>query len=186
MSIFFLYLATIITVASVMPYVRDILRGKSKPNITSWITWTLITAVATIAEFANSEYITAIFTSSAVIATGTIIILGLRYGCAKYSFFDVVCQLGVLVGFYLWWLFDSPALAVVAMVTIDLLGALPTVRHSWIAPSEETWLTYAFSGLGGVFAVLALTSYNITSLSYPIYLVFINTLLATIIYTKKN
>jgi hypothetical protein len=180
----FLILATVTTVGSVIPYARDILKGTTKPNIVSWITWTLLTGIATAAEIAAHEYVTAIFTGAAVLETATIVILGLRYGYVKYTNFDVICQIGAVVGIILWQLFDSPALGVVASVTIDFIGALPTIRHSWKAPREETWSTYALAGLGGAFAVAALSNYNWTSLTYAIYIILINALLSFIIVSR--
>ncbi len=185
MKTLFLIAASIITVASVVPYARDILKGTTKPNIVSWITWTLLTLVATIAEIAAHEYTTAIFTSSAVVETSIIVVLGLKYGYVKYTSFDWACQIGALSGFFFWWYFNSPAVAVIAAVTIDFIGALPTVVHSWTRPDEETWPTYALAGLGGLLAIFALTSYNWTSLTYAVYIVGINILIAGILITRK-
>ncbi len=138
MHVLFLIIASLITLSTVIPYIRDILKGKTKPNITSWITWSLITGIATIAEFAGHEYITAIFTGSVFLETSAIVILGLKYGYAKYSLFDVFCQIGALSGFLFWYLFNSPAAAVIASVLIDAFATIPTIRHSWINPKEET------------------------------------------------
>lgn len=186
MKSFLLALSVIITIASVAPYVRDILRGTTKPNIASWITWTLLTLVATIAEFAAGEYVTAIFTSAAVIETLLVVILGLKYGYAKYSKFDAACQLGALLGFICWYLFNTPAAAVIAVVTIDLIGALPTVRHSWLNPDEETWLTFSMAGFGGLLAIFALTTYNWTSLTYAVYIVLINAVITSVIIYRTS
>lgn len=182
----FLVLSVVITVGSVVPYIRDILKGTTKPNIVSWLTWTMLTGVATIAELAAHQYRTAIFTSSAVLETLIIVLLGLRYGYAKYSKFDAICQIGTLVGFLLWWIFNSPTAAIIASVTIDFIGALPTVRHSFLAPGEETWSTYAMAGVGGLLAILALTSYNWASLTYPIYIVLINMVFVAVLISMKN
>jgi uncharacterized membrane protein (UPF0136 family) len=108
-----LILSALITIGSVIPYIRDILKGTTKPNIVSWITWTLLTLVATIAEFAAGEYKTAFFTSAAVMETLAIVILGLRYGYAKWTKFDTICQISALSGFVFWYLFNSPAAAVI-------------------------------------------------------------------------
>lgn len=186
MKTYLLLLSVVVTVTSVIPYVRDILRGTTKPNIASWITWTLLTLVATIAEFAAGEYVTAIFTSAAVLETLIIVILGLKYGYAKYSRFDTICQVGALSGFVFWYFFNTPAAAVISVATIDFIGALPTVRHSWLRPAEETWLTFGLSGVGGLLAILALTAYNWTSLTYAVYIVLINALITyVIIYRTK-
>jgi hypothetical protein len=184
MKTLFLVASVIITLLSSAAYIRDILRGTTKPNIVSWLTWTLITGVATIAEFAAGEWTTGIFTLSAVIETALIVILGLKYGYAKYSRFDVVCQIGALVGFILWWLFNSPTVAIVSSVIIDFIGALPTVRHSWIAPHEETWIAFALASLGGVLALGALGSYALAGLAYPVYIVMINIVFVVIIIAR--
>jgi len=182
----FLILATVVTIGCVLPYARDILRGTTRPNIVSWITWSLLTGIATAAEIAAHEYVAAIFTGAAVLETATIVILGLKHGYVKYTNFDVVCQISAVIGIILWQVFNSPAIGVVASVTIDLVGALPTVRHSWLKPSEETWSTYALAALGGVFAILALASYNWVSLPYAVYVVVINGLLAGIIVNRRK
>lgn len=186
MHIIFIIVSAFITVGAVVPYLLGILKGKTKPNIVSWTTWTLLTAIATAAEFSVQEYLTAFFTLSATIATLLIVIFGLKYGYAKYSNFDFFCQMGAFCGLVLWWYFNDPVLAVMASVTIDFVGALPTIRHSLLLPCEEKWSTYALSSLGGFFAVLALTSFNWISASYPIYIVLSNFLLFLIIFIRTK
>jgi hypothetical protein len=181
-----LVLAAVITIAGVLPYLRDILRGTTKPNIVSWITWTLLTGIATAAEIAAHEHVAAIFTGAAVVETASVVVLGIRHGYVKYTGFDVVCQIAAVIGIILWQLFDSPTLGVVASVTIDFIGALPTFRHSWLKPSEETWQTYALSGLGGAFAIAALTDYNWISLPYAVYIVGVNAVLSLIIINRNK
>jgi len=185
-KIIFLVIATVLTLVSVIPYAKDILKGTTKPNLVSWITWTLLTGVATAAELAAHQYVTAIFTATAVIETGAIVVLGLRYGYVKYTSFDVFCQIGAIVGLIIWLIFDSPTAAVIAMVSIDLIGALPSIRHSWISPEEETWLTFGICCVGGIFAVMALAEYNWISLSYPVYIVLINFTFAAIILGRTK
>lgn len=186
MKTFFLVLAAFVTVGSVLPYARDIIKGTTKPNIVSWITWTLLTGIATAAEIAAHEYVTAVFTSAAVLETTIVVVLGLRHGYVKYTTFDVVCQISAIVGIILWQLFNSPTIGVVASVLIDFIGALPTVRHSWINPGEETWQTYALAGLGGLMAIAALHAYNVISLTYAIYIVLVNAVLSLIIINRAR
>jgi hypothetical protein len=182
-----LFLAAIITIAAAVPYIRDILRGTTKPNIVSWITWTLLTGTATIAAFVAGEYVVATYTASATLTTASVVLLGLKYGYAEYSRFDKLCQVSVAVAFVLWFTFDSPALAVVTAVVIDAIGALPTIRHAWKNPHEETLVTFLLSAVGGFLALFAISSYNWITLSYPIYIVIVNAIIVgTIIYSKKS
>jgi hypothetical protein len=184
MKTIFLILAAVVTVVGVVPYLRDILRGSTRPNLVSWITWTLLTGIATAAEISAHEYVAAIFTASAVVETLLVVLFGLRHGYVKYTRFDVVCQVAAVVGIILWQIFNSPVLGVIAAVTIDFIGALPTFRHSWLKPHEETWQTFALSGLGGAFALVALTTHNWISLPYAVYIVVVNIVISAVIITR--
>jgi len=173
-------------VGAALPYIWGILKCNTKPNIVSWITWTLLTGIATSAEIAAHEYIAAIFTGSAMIETLGVVILGLKHGYVKYTNFDIVCQVGAIIGIILWQIFNSPTVGVVASVAIDLVGALPTIRHSWLKPNEETWQTYALSGFGGILALAALTNFNPINSSYAVYIVLVNVLLASLILIRTK
>jgi len=176
----------VLTIGSVIPYIRDILAGSTKPNIVSWMTWTLLGVVASAAQFAAGEPVAALFTSAATLEPALVVAVGLRFGYVKYTRFDVACQVGTLAGFGLWWAFSSPAVAVAAMVCIDATGALPTVRHAWVRPQEETWSSYALAGAGAVLALFALTTYNWVSLPYAVYIVVINATLVGVLLARRS
>jgi hypothetical protein len=183
----FLVFGSVITIISVIPYLIDIVKGKTKPNLVSWITWTLLTAIATAAEIAAGEWFTAIFTAAAVIETGSVVVFGLvKKAHVQYGYFDIVCQVAAIVGIILWQVFDSPLIGILGAVLIDFIGALPTVRHSWLAPFEETWQTYALCFVGAIFGILALSNFNWASLSYPLYIVLINLVTAAVIIMRRQ
>ena len=121
-----------------------------------------------------------------MIETALIVVLGLRFGYVKYTRFDVICQIAAVIGLILWQVFNTPLIAVIASVTIDLIGALPTFRHSWVKPYEETWTTYAWCGIGALIALFAIESYNWTSLLYPVYIVLVNIVMSGIIITARS
>ncbi len=121
-----------------------------------------------------------------MLETLSVVMLGLRHGYVKYTWFDIGCQLAAVVGIILWQICNSPAIGVVAAVTIDFIGALPTFRHAWLEPGEETWLTYGLSCLGSVFALGALTDYNWISMPYAVYLVVVNALLSALIIIRAR
>src|SRR5258708_7484965 len=114
-----------------VPYMVDIVKRKTKPNIVTWFTWTLLTGIATAAAFAAGEPRSAVITLAVSIQTGSIVLLGLKYGIAKMNWFDGLCQLGVLVALVLWLVFKSPLIAITGALIIDFIGLLPTAKHSW-------------------------------------------------------
>lgn len=176
----------ILVVLSGIPYIIDIVRRKTRPNIVSWFTWTLLIGIGAVATLAAGEVKTAIITFGDVTQVAIILLLGLRYGYAKLARFDIVCQISALVGLTLWLVFDSPTIAIVATIVVDLIASLPTFRHSWVAPQEETWQTFLISGVGAGVGLMSITSFNINSLAYPIYLVFLGVALSLTIIVRRR
>ncbi|HSX35780.1 MAG TPA: hypothetical protein VLH84_02490 [Patescibacteria group bacterium] len=177
----------LIVILSGIPYVIDTIKGKTRPNVVSWLTWTILITIGAFAALAAHETKTAIITSGDAIQAGIILLLGLKYGYAKFSLFDGVCLIGAILGLVLWRIFDSPTTAIIATIVIDLIAALPTYRHSWLKPDEETWQTYSVSSLGAAVGLASLTSFSVDSLAYPVYLFLLGvTLAATIIFRRKK
>jgi hypothetical protein len=179
-------LSSIVTLASAVPYIIEIVRGKTKPRVVSWFTWTLITAIAAAASYVDGKYPAAILSLCAVIETLSIVILGLKYGDRKFDRLDIVCQVGALVGLGLWLLLKSPAIAVLAMIAIDLIGCVPTIAHAWKRPNEETWLTFLLAGIGGGLTLAVVGAWTVTSMGYPLYILVINIIITLIIVGRMK
>jgi hypothetical protein len=187
MRLIFIVISSGLTLGSIAPYLRDVVRGKTKPRIVSWFTWSLLTGISCVALFSDHAYASAMLLLADTIATTLVVILGLRHGNREFDRMDIVCQASALVGVALWLIFNSPIIAVAASVTIDTVGALlPTLKHTWQKPHEETMLAYALASVGAVFAIMAVTSWEATALVYPIYLVAMNGLLAAVIVLRHR
>lgn len=183
---FLIALSGIITIVAAVPYLIEIVRGKTKPRIVSWFTWTLLTGIACAASFADHQYATGILMLCATIEVALVVVLGFKHGDRKFERFDIVCQIAAFVGLALWLIFNSPAIAVLAAVTIDLIGSLPTFKHSWQKPHEETWITYALCGVGGGITVFIAGSWAATAIAYPLYILLVNLVMAAVILASPH
>ena len=180
------YTASLLAIVSTVPYLIDIVRKKTKPNIVSWITWSMLTGIATAATFAAGEFRTALLMFGSTICSLGVVILGIKYGFAKFAKIDVFCQVGALTGLLLWLLFDSPFLAVIITVVIDFIGMLPTLRHSWLLPAEETWQTFVIGTIAAILTVISLNEFTVMSSLFPIYLVLANLSIALVVIVRRN
>lgn len=169
-----------------MPYALDVLKGVTKPRIVSWLTWSLLTVIGCAASFAAHQFASAILLAFASAETSSIVVLGLRKGDHHFERFDVICQTAAIIGLVLWLVFDSPTIAIVATVAIDLVGALPTLKHIWQKPHEETWLTFALAGIGAACTIAAANGWKITAVAYPMYITLINAVFVTIIFVRRK
>ncbi|HSX08087.1 MAG TPA: hypothetical protein VLG11_04300 [Candidatus Saccharimonadales bacterium] len=179
-------ISTILTIVSVIPYIRETLNGKTKPRIVTWFTWSLLTAIACAASYSDKQYPSAILMFFATIEALSVALLGLKHGDRKIARFDIVCQVAAIVGIILWLIFNSPTIAVAAAVTIDLVGALPTLKHAWQKPGEETAITFALAGIGGLCTVLAAANWKITAVAYPLYIFLINIVIVAFIIGRTR
>ncbi len=179
-------IAALIAMFSTVPYLIDIVKGKTKPNIVSWFTWTLLTGIAAAAAYFDDSTKTALLLAGSSICTGAVVILGLKYGIAKMSKFDAFCQAGAVLGLILWLIFNTPEIAIIFTITIDFIVVLPTLHHAWLKPGEETWQTFAVGSFAALLTVLSLTSYTVTGLAFPQYLVLINAFLAGLIIWRRK
>lgn len=179
-------LSSILTFIGVFPYARDILRGKTKPRVVTWFVWSVLTGIAAIASYVDQQYPAAILAVVATAGTATIVVLGYKNGDRKFERIDFICLAGAGIGLILWWYFNSPAIAIIASITIDFIGAVPTLIHSWKKPHEETWIVFLLSFLGALCTVAVVTDWRVTAIAYPLYLTVINLVFTVLLVTRRR
>lgn len=175
------YAGALIAIFCTLPYLIDIVKRKTKPNIVTWITWSLLIGVGAAALFASNEFNAALLLCGDFVATFAVVLVGLRYGTVKLDRFDFFCMLGVVAGLMLWIVFNSPLIAIIATIGIDFIGTIPTVRHSYFHPEEETYLTFLLGVFASIFTLLSLHEYMVSAWVYPLYLLLSNAMLFIVI-----
>ncbi len=179
-------ISSILTIAAVAPYIYDILKKRTKPRVVSWFTWFLLAAISAAASFSDHQWPAGILSTAAGVECLTVVILGFKYGEKEFTAFDISCQIAAIIGLILWWVFNSPAIAIIASIGIDLVGALPTYKHAWQKPHEETWITFALSGLGAMFTLGAVTQFKVTSAANPVFIVLVNFMLTGLLIWRRG
>lgn len=172
MDIWLAILGSIIAASGTVPYIVETIKGKTKPRIVTWLTWALLTGLAAAGSFADGQVPAGIFALLGCLSTASIVVVGLKFGDREFNGLDIACLAGVLVGLVLWQLFNSPAIAVWAAIIIDFIGLVPTIKHAWDSPHEETTSTFLLVFVGGaltVAATLAAGGMSVTALGYPLY-----------------
>jgi hypothetical protein len=163
-------LSAVLGAASTVPYIRATFRRSTVPRIVTWLTWSLLTAVAGAASASAGDYPSAAFSLVGTVATGLVVLAGFRYGDRSVTRLDVVCLALVLTGFVLWLTFTLPGIAVAAACVIDFIGLVPTLVHGWRRPREETASTFVLIAVGGLCAAAASWgTWTVTALAYPSY-----------------
>lgn len=179
-------LSSFLAVVCVIPYVADIVRGRTKPRLVTWFTWALLSAITAAAALEGGHRAAAALTGASAAASLLVVVIGWKYGNRYFTRLDMVCQAGAILGLLVWWLFDSPALAIVTTTAVDFIGSIPTLAHSWKHPCEETWSTYLLTGVAGMLTLLAAETWQIASVLAPAYLLCFNSLLTVLILLRRR
>ena len=178
--------AGLIEMSTAIPYIRDIRRGKTRPAIVSWATWLLLSGIAAAASFSEGALASGIISSALFIECLLVVIFSIRRSQITYTRFDGFCQGGALLGIALWWWTSDPLAGLLCFVIIDLIGALPTFRHAWRRPLEETQFTFSLSILSNSLALMAIPVYTVPDVIVPAYLLTLNTFLSGTIFFRNQ
>jgi hypothetical protein len=189
MDMLLIVFGSLLAASGTVPYVIATVKRQTKPRLVTWATWALLTGLASASAFSDGKLAGGIFALLGALSTGAIVVAGLRYGDRSLEKLDIICLGGVAAGFVLWPLLHSPAVGVLAAIIIDFVGLVPTVRHAWEEPGEETWITYALVGVGGSLAVLPVflhQTLTVTSIGYPVYAAVSLGSLAVVIVSRRR
>ncbi|MAZ30370.1 hypothetical protein CL655_03765 [bacterium] len=91
----------------------------------------------------------------------------MRQGDKDITRSDTLFFLAALVALGLWLLAKQPVTAMILLVTVGMLGFIPTIRKSWNRPHTETISTYAINSFRHLLSVAALSHYSILTSLFP-------------------
>jgi len=179
-------LSNALTIAATLPYLVEIVKGKTKPRLASWFTWSAIVAIGAAASFAQHQIPAAIYSLCCSLECAAVVVLGLKHGDRQLEKLDIVSLAGVTVGLVSLMALKSPTLTVFITILTDSVGAIPTIKHSWVRPWEETWSAYVLYALGSGTTLLVANFHVFTAIAYPLYLLIQEVLLVGIILLSPH
>ena len=177
-------LSAVLGLSGSFAYIRDMFRGKSKPNLVTWGLWAFAPLIATGAALSASADVWAtvrIFMSG----FGPLLIFVFAFivpqSYWKLSKFDYACGALSLIALVAWLGSNSPVLAILLAALADLLATLPTIIKAWKFPETETVYTYFIGLFTASIVIPAIPIWNIENSAFQIYLLIANTSLFAIV-----
>jgi hypothetical protein len=176
----------ILSAVCYVPYIRDILRLKTKPERASWFIWFTLGAIAFASQAAQGATHSLWLTVVQTFGVLTIFLLSLKYGVGGFMKHDIISLVVAAISLVLWYFTNNPLSALVLIIIIDIAGAYPTIIKSYYSPESETLSTWILSSIAGICAMIAVGSLNGALLFYPIYICLANAAVATAIVLGRN
>jgi len=155
---------------SVIPYVRDILLGKTKPERATWFIWAVLLTIAFFAQLSEGGTWSLITTLIDWLGVVVIFILSIKYGMGGSTKLDKMALVGALIGLILWYITDEALVALFITVFIDALACMLTVVKTYKEPKTETVVAYIICGTGGLLGAISVGEINFSLLLFPLWI----------------
>ena len=179
-------IAVILGFIGYLPYLRDVIKGKTRPHVYTWFIWGAVTIILYALQVSGGAGAGAWVTLLAGLLSLFIFFLGLRNGDKNITNSDTIFFVSALIALVLWLVADQPVISVILLVTVGILGFGPTVRKSWNNPNSETLSTYFINAIRHGLSILALAQYSILTWLFPIAWSIANALFALILVIRRR
>ncbi len=179
------FLGLAINLTGLFLYVRDMFKGKTKPNRVTACLWALQGAIAFTAGLSAGVTWALVPVAAAFLSPFTVFVLSfsLKQAYWKLGLFDWICGSFAILALALWYITGNPSIAIALAIIADLLAALPTIKKSWTHPRTETGIAYICPVFGYSMAFLVMETYSFAEMAFPLYNIVICSSIAALIYT---
>ena len=178
-------LAAVVGVVDTVPYVRDILRGATRPHRGTWLIWGVLAVVVCLSQRADGASWSLVMAGAQVVLTGLVFVLAIRMGEGGVSRTDALLIAIAGGGLAGWLLVEEPIVATACVIAADIIAAAMMVPKVYRDPGSETLVTFALASAGGALAAGAVGMVDVSLLAYPIYYCLINGALALLIHHRR-
>lgn len=167
---FFGILTAVTLLVGFFPYIRDIFKGKTKPERASWLIWAVLLAIAFFAQLAEGAKWSLVMPGLDFFIVSFIFILAVKFGEGGLPKRDIICLFIAGLSLVVWGLTKQPVAALLIIIGIDATAAWLTIYKSYLQPETETLFSWVMSSLSGVCTVLAVNHLRFNLLVYPIFI----------------
>ena len=171
-------LSGILVLCSVVPYVRDILYGTTRPNAVTWFLWLFIQTIAIAAQLfegASWSVVVVIVDGLTIFVVFALSISG--YGYRSLSRFDISCGVFGVLAIILWQITGDAVIAIIFSIVADTCAALPTIRKAYKDPWSEHAIAWGFTMTAALVGIAATERYDAANILFPAYLACVNGLI---------
>lgn len=160
--------AIVLTFIAFFPYIRSILKGKTKPHVFSWLIWGSTTFVVFLAQLADEGGVGAWPTGVSGIITIYVAILAyVKKSDRTITRADWWFFITAMTSLPFWYFTSDPLFAVLILTAVDVAGFGPTFRKAYILPFEEQLMFFVLLAVRNFIAILALEHYSLTTILFP-------------------
>ena len=177
--------AALVGIADTVPYVRDTLRGSTRPHRGTWLVWSVLAVLVCFSQEADGARWSLLMAGTQALLITLIFLLAIRRGVGGAEVGDRLMVAIAAAGVAGWAVADEPLIATACVVVADLIGVAMMVPKAYRDPDSETLATFALAGVSGALAAGAVGAPDPSLLLFPVYFCLVNAGLALLIHQRR-
>jgi len=168
-----------LTCLGYLPYLRDIILGRTHPQRASWLIWSVLGSIALASQVYEGAMASLAFAPIQLGATILIFVMSVFLGSGRYLCRnDYAVLAAAAAGLLMWYWMDNAAYALAITITISLLGGTLAAVKAYRAPETETLSTWVIFWAASGLATLSVGELDPILLAYPLYLFALYTVIS--------
>lgn len=178
--------AGLLAVIDPIPYVRDIRRGRTRPQRTTWLIWSVLGVVGFTSQLADGATWSLAMVGMQTVAVLVVFALSLRFGVGGIAPTDIAAVAIAACGLAVWASTADPTTATIAIVVADIVAVGAMLPKTWRDPWSETLSSFALASLSGAFGAFAVGAFRPSLLLYPVYFAVACALTCVVIVHRRR
>jgi len=184
---YLVFLGAAVNIFGVFYYIKDILRGKTKPNRVTWLMWSVAPLIATVAALSNGVSWAVLPVFMAGFCPFLVLIASFVNPNSywKLGTLDYVCGFLSVLALILWGITKEANIAIMLAIASDGIAVVPTLVKAWKHPESESVIAYTTGLFNALTSFVAIKLWSFSELAFPIYLVIATSSLIFSVWHRK-
>jgi hypothetical protein len=167
-------------------YVNIFRRGGNKPCLFTWVPLALIIGFGFYAQIKTGAMWGAVVTGVTGINCIIIAVISIFCKKTKPEWSDWVCFIGAIVAIVWWRISNGLIMPVIIVSFADAIAFFPTWKRGYQDPFGETAWMWFLNCIKFVFGIMALGTYGVTTLLFPLTVAGVNGIFVIIILSRRK
>jgi hypothetical protein len=176
----------ILQAAAFLPYLRDVLRGTTRPHRGTWLIWCLLSVIVLASQRADGGRWSLLLVAAQCVGTVVTLSLAIPRGVGGAARADLALLAVAGAGVAGWYVAGDPTIATLGVVVADTAAVLMMLPKTYRDPRSETLSAYWLSTASVLFAAVSVGSLNVSLLLYPAYLTVADSIVIGIIMLRRR
>ncbi len=171
-SVNWVYVGSAIAALGTAVYLRDTLRGTTKPNRVTWLLWAVAPLLATVVELDEGVGLRALPTFMIGFMPLLVFVASFHNPESVWRIrrIDYACGAMSVVGTVVWLVTRNGVLGISAAIAADFLAGIPTLMKSWTHPETETVHSYLGAVISMVIVLLTIDQWTFEVAAFPLFI----------------